>query len=372
MTQHDRLQQEVARLTQRQDQLERQQRQTCHEGRWHKDGCIYHRPGSVDRPMESLRRDVDWKFEWRVKKAWSRPEIQFLRCMMYTMMIGAVVALYITLAVSIIEAPDERQEMAPPEERPLSSACPRYTDEKTVGPVIPTPGDPRETEPTQGKRPIRPRFQGNTPRQRRFKPVRTWGQVSDYPITQKLAVPSPRKAPDPTLIEPNPVFDVRCPMTSSRRLQRGGRGYRPGYNGSESGLPGQSASVRAQIPSMSVSRTQVREQHSPCLYRPGHRQGLPVRCAGGPHRRCGQHRRVFAPASPPGQPPTGLHQRPVLTPPARLQNNVFPSSDQDISRSKTGRRQNAEIGPQEGGKPHFLPTKPQRGFTPAPLWLNPT
>ena len=31
---------------------------------------------------------------------------------MYTMMIGAVVALYITLAVSIIEAPDERQEMS--------------------------------------------------------------------------------------------------------------------------------------------------------------------------------------------------------------------------------------------------------------------
>ena len=106
--------------------------------------------------------------------------------------------------------------------------------------------------------------------------------------------------------------------------------------------------------------------------RPEHRPGLLVRCAGGPHRRCGQHRRVFAPASPPGQPPTGLHQRPVLTPPARLQNNVFPSSDQDISRSKTGRPHNAEIGPQEGGKPHFLPTKPQRGFTPAPLWLNPT
>ena len=43
------------------------------------------------------------------------------KMLMYTMMIGAVVALYITLAVSIIEAPDERQEITPPEERPLSS-----------------------------------------------------------------------------------------------------------------------------------------------------------------------------------------------------------------------------------------------------------
>ena len=78
MTQHDRLQQEVARLTQRQDQLERQ-RETATKV----DGIkmdVYTSTRSVDRPMESLRRDVDWKFEWRVKKAWSRPEIQFLRC----------------------------------------------------------------------------------------------------------------------------------------------------------------------------------------------------------------------------------------------------------------------------------------------------
>ena len=183
---------------------------------------------------------------------------------MYTMMIGAVVALYITLAVSIIEAPDERQEMTPPEERPLSSACPRCTDEKLSGLLSQPPATPERRSLPRVNGPFGP-VSRETLRQRRFKPVRTWGQVSDYPITQKLAVPSPRKAPDPTLIEPNPVFDVRCPMTSSRRLQRGGRGYRPGYNGSESGLPGQSASVRAQIPSMSVSRTQVREQHSPAL-----------------------------------------------------------------------------------------------------------
>ena len=78
MSQPDNLQQEVARLTQRQDQLERQ-RETATKV----DGIkmdVYTSTRSVDRRMESLRRDVDWKFEWRVKKAWSRPEIQFLRC----------------------------------------------------------------------------------------------------------------------------------------------------------------------------------------------------------------------------------------------------------------------------------------------------
>ena len=65
-------------MTQRQDQLERQ-RETATKV----DGIkmdVYTSTRSVDRRMESLRRDVDWKFEWRVKKAWSRPEIQFLRC----------------------------------------------------------------------------------------------------------------------------------------------------------------------------------------------------------------------------------------------------------------------------------------------------
>ena len=141
MTPQDNWQQEVARLTQRQDQLERQQRETSSKVDAIKmDSNAMTR--DVDRRIESLRRDVDWKFEWRVKSLESSRDSTF-KMLMYTMMVGAVVALFITLAISIIDAREERQEMAPPEERPLSSACPRYTDEKRSGLLCP-PATPRD------------------------------------------------------------------------------------------------------------------------------------------------------------------------------------------------------------------------------------
>ena len=140
MTQHDRLQQEVARLTQRQDQLERQQRQTSSKvDAIKRDADTMTR--DVDRRIESLRSDVNWQFEWRVKSLESSRDSTF-NIMMYTLMIGAVVALFITLAISIIDAREERQEMTPPEERPLSSACPRCTDEKLSGLLSQPPANP--------------------------------------------------------------------------------------------------------------------------------------------------------------------------------------------------------------------------------------
>ena len=127
MTQPDNLQQKVARLTQRQDQLERQHRETSAKvDAIKRDVDTLTR--NVERRIESLRSDVDWKFEGRVKSLESSRDSTF-NIMMYAMMIGAVVALFITLAVSIIEAREERQEMTPPEERPLSSITAPHPDQ---------------------------------------------------------------------------------------------------------------------------------------------------------------------------------------------------------------------------------------------------
>ena len=116
MTQPNNLQQELAR---RQDQLERQQRETSTTvNATKRDVDTLTR--DVDRRIESLRRDIDWKFESRVKSLESSRDSTF-KMLMYTMMVGAVVAIFIMIVVSIIEARDERQEMTPPEERPLSS-----------------------------------------------------------------------------------------------------------------------------------------------------------------------------------------------------------------------------------------------------------
>ena len=136
MTQHDNLQQEVARLTQRQDQLERQQRETSATVDAIRTD-VETSTRNVDRRIESLRSDVKWQFDGRVKSLESSRDSTF-----NTMMTGAVVALFITLAVSIIEAREERQEMTPPEERPLSSACPRCTDEKLSGLLSQPPANP--------------------------------------------------------------------------------------------------------------------------------------------------------------------------------------------------------------------------------------
>ena len=58
MTQHDRLQQEVARLTQRQDQLERQHRETSAKvDAIKRDVDTLTR--NIERRIESLRSDVD-------------------------------------------------------------------------------------------------------------------------------------------------------------------------------------------------------------------------------------------------------------------------------------------------------------------------
>ena len=127
MTQQDNWREEMAQLVQRQDQLERQHRETS-------TIVVAIRTDvetltrDVDRRIESLRSDVNWQFESRMKSLESSRNSGF-KVLMYTMMIGAVVALFITLAISIIDAREERQEMAPPEERPLSSMNASHGDQ---------------------------------------------------------------------------------------------------------------------------------------------------------------------------------------------------------------------------------------------------
>ena len=74
MTQQDNWRPEIARLAQRQDQLERQQRDTT--------GTVEVLRRDVDGRIDSLGRDIDWQLrnrEWRVKSLErSRDTVEFL------------------------------------------------------------------------------------------------------------------------------------------------------------------------------------------------------------------------------------------------------------------------------------------------------
>ena len=130
MTQSDNWQPEVARLTQRQDQLERQQRETSTRvDSLKRDVDTVNR--DIDRSRESVRRDIESQFmdrEWRVSSL-ERFRDFIKNLMMYGMMIGTAVALVILYIIIIVDARDERRERAEPEEQPLSSMTAPYGDQ---------------------------------------------------------------------------------------------------------------------------------------------------------------------------------------------------------------------------------------------------
>ena len=122
MTQQDDWQREMARLAQRQDQLERQHRETTTRVDTLKRDADASKM-DVDSRMDSLRREMDWQFrsrEWRVKSLERfRDFIESL--IMYVILIGCAVALVVSLVIITIEARGASQESEQPEERSLSS-----------------------------------------------------------------------------------------------------------------------------------------------------------------------------------------------------------------------------------------------------------
>ena len=115
MTHQDDVQDRIARLAQRQDQLERQQRETTTR--------VDALKSDVDSRIDSLRREIDWQFrdrEWRVKSLERfRDFIESL--IMYAIMIGCAVALVVSMVIIIVEARGASQENGQPGERSLIS-----------------------------------------------------------------------------------------------------------------------------------------------------------------------------------------------------------------------------------------------------------
>ena len=115
MTPQDNSREEIARLAQRQDHLERQQRETSTKVdtlKW-----------DVDSRLDSLRTDIDWKSRDGDRRVQSLERFRdFIeKLIMYAIAIGCGVAILISLIISIVDARDERREMEQLEERPLSS-----------------------------------------------------------------------------------------------------------------------------------------------------------------------------------------------------------------------------------------------------------
>ena len=122
MTQQDDWRPEMARLAQRQDQLERQQRDSTRKVEaLQRDGDALKR--DVDRLMDSLRRDIDWQFrdgDRRVKSL-ERSRDAFENLFWFSMPLVAAVAVIIVLVVAVIASREQRQELGEPEHRSPSS-----------------------------------------------------------------------------------------------------------------------------------------------------------------------------------------------------------------------------------------------------------
>ena len=139
MTQQDNWQQDMVRLAQRQDQLERQHRETTTRVDSLKRDADASKM-DVDSRIDSLRREMDWQFrdrEWRVKSLERfRDFIESL--IMYVILIGCAVALVVSMVIIIVEVRGARQEIGRPEERSLSSMkSPRTAPGKQAQPSLP-------------------------------------------------------------------------------------------------------------------------------------------------------------------------------------------------------------------------------------------
>ena len=115
MTPQDNWRPEMARLAQRQDQLERQQRETTTR--------IDALNRDVDRRMDSQRRDMDRQFrdgERRVSSL-ERSRDTLENLFWFSMPLVAAVAVIIVLVVAAVAAREQRQEAGEPEPRSPSS-----------------------------------------------------------------------------------------------------------------------------------------------------------------------------------------------------------------------------------------------------------
>ena len=122
MTQQDDWRPEMARLAQRQDQLERQQMDSNRKVEaLQRDGDALKR--DVDRRTDSLRRDIDWQFrdgERRVSSL-ERSRDTFENLVWYSMPLVAAVAVIIILIIAIVASREQRQESGEPGQRSPSS-----------------------------------------------------------------------------------------------------------------------------------------------------------------------------------------------------------------------------------------------------------
>ena len=115
MTQQDDWRPEMARLAQRHDQLERQQRETTTR--------VDALKRDVDRRMDSLRGETDRQFrdgERRVSSL-ERSRDTFGNLFWYSMPLVAAVAMIIVLVVAVIASREQRREAGEPETRSQSS-----------------------------------------------------------------------------------------------------------------------------------------------------------------------------------------------------------------------------------------------------------
>ena len=126
MTPQDNWRPEMARLAQRQDQVERQHRDSNRNVEaLRRDADALKR--DVDRRMDSLRGEMDsqsWNRDWRVNSL-ERSRDTFENLFWFSMPRVAAVAVIIILVIAAIVSRGQRQESGEPEQRsPLSFHAP--------------------------------------------------------------------------------------------------------------------------------------------------------------------------------------------------------------------------------------------------------
>ena len=144
MTQQDNWQPEMARLAQRQDQVERQQRDSNRNVEaLRRDADAMKR--EVDRRMDSLRGEMDsqsWNRDWRVSSL-ERSRDTFENLFWFSMPLVAGVAVIIILVIAAIVSRGQRQESGEPEQRsPSSINAPMVNSGGPLSPGLAAAGTP--------------------------------------------------------------------------------------------------------------------------------------------------------------------------------------------------------------------------------------
>ena len=144
MTQQDNWQPEMARLAQRQDQVERQQRDSNRNVEaLRRDADALKR--DVDRRMDSLRGEMDsqsWNRDWRVSSL-ERSRDTFENLFWFSMPLVAAVVVIIILVIAAIVSRGQRQDSGEPEQRsPSYMNAPPASSGGRVQPGLAAAGTP--------------------------------------------------------------------------------------------------------------------------------------------------------------------------------------------------------------------------------------